>query len=241
MPTFNKASPARRQGGRRDSVFRAINRLARRSDNCSLCQRAFSHNAKTFGGVTTKGAVALVGDCCCRLLAEQHTTGIYLKQHYGGIFRPPSNKRRSRLHSAAAIDRHISSLQKAIGSLDRVLKKGGAEGVPLALNAQEAPWKADDAAWFAAHPDRTQRARPAAAGEWPQYVSTTIVRQIAPGSRIKTGFSIPDDDLPVPDEEAMLHGLFDLAVQRARERSDAPLGREEVTAARERYLTGGRA
>jgi hypothetical protein len=41
-----------------------------------------------------------------------------------------------------------------------------------------------------------------------------LLRQVEPGKRIKAGFFVPSQVLPVPDAEAVAHALFDIATER---------------------------
>jgi hypothetical protein len=41
-----------------------------------------------------------------------------------------------------------------------------------------------------------------------------LVRQVEPGARLKAGFYIYADALPVPDDEAVCHALFEVATRR---------------------------
>ena len=41
-----------------------------------------------------------------------------------------------------------------------------------------------------------------------------LVRQVEPGSRMRAGFYLNADWLPVPDDEAFAHTLFEVAVRR---------------------------
>src|SRR5262249_18823984 len=41
-----------------------------------------------------------------------------------------------------------------------------------------------------------------------------LLRQVEPGKRIKTGFFISEELLPVPDVEAVAHALFDISTKR---------------------------
>src|SRR5262249_61449910 len=72
------------------------------------------------------------------------------------------------------------------------------------------------------HPERAHRARLPFAGEvTPEQLTAPeghqlllLLRQVEPGKRIKNGFFISNDLLPVPDVEAVAHALFDIATRR---------------------------
>jgi hypothetical protein len=72
-------------------------------------------------------------------------------------------------------------------------------------------------------PERSHRARLPFAGEIEPERSgpapdghqlLLLIRQVEPGRRIKVGFFIPSQILPVPDSEAIAHALFDIATAR---------------------------
>lgn len=72
---------------------------------------------------------------------------------------------------------------------------------------EDAPlWIRDDAAWFAAHPDRTHRARAVFPGE-PKRGTHVVLRQLAPGIRLWRAFT-PGPDLPVSSEELNRRDIF---------------------------------
>jgi hypothetical protein len=78
--------------------------------------------------------------------------------------------------------------------------------------------RAADAAWFEGHPRRSHRLRPAVPHELPGLTtdmaagSWFVVRQVAPGVRIKMIFTPP---APPPDSEEIGHAMFDLINERA--------------------------
>lgn len=77
-------------------------------------------------------------------------------------------------------------------------------------------WQLDDAAWFERHRRRTHRIRPAFPGEVEGEppagrIWLKVVRQLRPGIRLRcTVFCNPH--APLPNDEAVAHGLFDVAV-----------------------------
>jgi hypothetical protein len=84
-----------------------------------------------------------------------------------------------------------------------------------------APWKTDDAAWFAAHPARSFRLRIAYPGEWaPESKEPcTIVRQLEPGQRQRLCVEQVRDLLSIDPPDAVLWAMFEL-IQEARERGE---------------------
>ena len=90
----------------------------------------------------------------------------------------------------------------------------GAPPIYAALaDGLDAPWRASDRAWFAAHPDRSHRARYPLPGELAahgldptDYPNTAVlVRQMAPGARIRVPLRGP---LP-PDDDRSIGALLD--------------------------------
>lgn len=78
-------------------------------------------------------------------------------------------------------------------------------------------------AGFEQHPERSHRARFPFDGEIAPEQSESapdghqlllLLRQVEPGKRIKVGFFISNELLPVPDIEAVAHALFDIATKR---------------------------
>jgi hypothetical protein len=86
-------------------------------------------------------------------------------------------------------------------------------------------WREKDARWFRKHPRRSHRLRTPISGEWAEYppvsqeglAPLTLVRQIAPGARMRLPvFARPD--AVIPDDEHFLHALFDeLLIAQGRE------------------------
>ena len=76
----------------------------------------------------------------------------------------------------------------------------------------EAPHVRDDRQWFAAHPRRTHRIRPAYPAEQRSEhggkpATHVVVRQVRPGARLRIGFAPPE---PLPDVEELGHAAFDV-------------------------------
>jgi hypothetical protein len=201
------------------SMFRRIKRLLKNSDQCSLCRTPFAHNSKTYGGITYDRAVAIVGDCCIDQMKELHGCGLFVHGQYslaGGKPKPDSR------YSVEDAVKSVSALQTVIDYVDeesgRVLKMAGANNL-AARPAFNFLAQSDDADWFKEHPDRTHHARsptaeevqtledPAPAG----HELTILLRQIEPGRRLRMGFFKPLD-LPLPDDEALVHALADVVI-----------------------------
>jgi hypothetical protein len=97
------------------------------------------------------------------------------------------------------------------------------------------PWKADDAAWFAAHPERSFRLRIGWPGEWGPETKDpcTIVQQQEPGRRLRTCVEQVRDLLPVDPPDAVLWAMLEL-LKEAREHGET--GMIPWEAIRERSL-----
>jgi hypothetical protein len=113
------------------------------------------------------------------------------------------------------------------------------------ITTEPTSWARDDAKWFERRAHRSHRVRPRFPDEWfaepadAPDLDLVAVRQIVPGVRIRTPFTLP----PSPSRERLreaamtevaAHALFDLSFQRSRERSCA-----EVEAWIAHYAQGG--
>jgi hypothetical protein len=220
--TTTPSGPSRRQ---RRWTDRALRKLIRRDgDNCSLCRAEFKHNSRTFGGFDRHGRVVLVGDCCAERLAVIHTAGLFTSRNYDFLdapraSRPPTTELTSEaiLDAVAAYREIISDTDKRF---DDILRRGGGlPGMPR-ISTLDHPWKDDDRIWFEQNPTRSHRARRLFPGEAdkeaasapPGHVMILLLRQVEPGTRLKAGFYLNADALPVPDDEALIHTLFEVAV-----------------------------
>jgi hypothetical protein len=127
-------------------------------------------------------------------------------------------------------------------SMAEAAKRAGLAGGPIDFIPPNSPWVRDDRAWFATHPGRSHRVRPAFPGETGNPPSDdraawVAVRQIAPGQTAAIGFTGPKD-VPIPDDEAVAHATFDIM---ARSRRGEPTAGEDFVALVERYSAAGRA
>lgn len=120
--------------------------------------------------------------------------------------------------SVGALQKHFHHLDEMSGTM---MKQAGLNTKAHRVHLKNYPWKADDAAWFQAHPDRSHRLRPMFDGELDS-MSTEVsaleipknhrleilVRQIEPTKRIRTLFC-RNIETPIPDIEQVIHALFD--------------------------------
>lgn len=208
-----KASARRRLEGKIQDIMRSD------GDRCSICKKPFAANSRTFGGATKHGDAALAGECCTTRMGITIIQGVYLsKQDFGEL--QDSFSGSGDAISPEAIDHAITSLQGFANN--RRQQRETAErraGIgPTRLSTEANEWKADDAAWFAAHPARSHRLRRLVGNEgasFPEMLMPeghelqVLVRQIEPGARVRAGFA-RNLSVAIPDYEACLHGLFDL-------------------------------
>jgi hypothetical protein len=179
----------------RRRIERDLRKIMKADDeHCTLCRRPFAHGDLTYGGATATGAAAVTGDCCAAQMAHKVTGGVFLD--LAGAY------------GAIAAD---------------MAKRAGVWGAPIALTTADTSWKRDDAAWFKANPHRSHRLRPMFPGEAPtlmrepaalppRHEHQVLVRQVEPGQRVRLVFG-RNLDCPIPDAEAVLHALFDLAAR----------------------------
>ncbi len=197
--------------------------LRKDGDHCTLCRRKLEHNERTFGGKTAAGRVALTTDCCRSKLAVEIVTGLYATRHLEAM---PTTSRKlgSKVAPGGDVNRTLDALQGHLSAIDDIAtdtrRRAGVRGTAL-VNLEDSEWKADDAAWFAGHPNRSHRLRPMTDDEAssfpPAFLAEPIpeghrrdvvIRQIEPGRRVRLPFG-RNVSVPVPDLEAIIHALFD--------------------------------
>ena len=236
---------------RRRFVERAIKaHIEKDGDRCSLCHAAFLHNSKTFAGLTADGVVADVGECCVAKLQHIVLAGLYVTKNYEALT-PRSGD--ASTPSPEKIFDTINLTQKYIAEVDRITANIAKKaGIPSAgeLHLAETPWKADDRKWFAEHPQRAHRLRAMFPGEFLDVKKTTyalfgadkipdeyellsVIRQIEPGTRQRQIFCHNIND-PVPDDEHIIHALFDLLTADDVV-TGTPLSRREIVALASKY------
>ena len=88
----------------------------------------------------------------------------------------------------------------------------------------------DDRDWFKHNPKRSHRARLPFMGEIDEeaikasdeLALVMLIRQIEPGSRLRAVVDLSADFLPVPDDEATIHALFEVGMGRETMPADVP-------------------
>jgi hypothetical protein len=89
----------------------------------------------------------------------------------------------------------------------------------MAFGPPDAAWSRDDREWFARNPDRSHRLRASLPGEWPDGSTHTVVRQGAPGERVRLPITAAE---PLPQDDAAAWALFDLVIEH-RQRGEIPM------------------
>jgi hypothetical protein len=185
-------------------VDRALRKLHRRGV-CSLCGGAFRHASSTATGFDAQGNVALTCEGCIGHLAETFAMGLYLSPE----------------RSAETFAAHIADTDQLLADIER--RGGVGDGMHASkINFADTPWKTDDTAWFEQNPTRSHRVRMPFPGECDEKVAMVpagtaliiLVRQVKPGTRLRVGNVFGTNFLPVPDDEATIHALFEVAMQR---------------------------
>lgn len=221
-------------------------------DNCMVCSSALEHNSKTFGGLTAQGTTVLTGECCVQRLDMVMAQGVYATKYLDSL--PFAARDKKQLASPEAMPHLIESIQSHFNGLDSmasaVIRRAGIKVSPSEVHVVASPWKADDAAWFRSHPDRSHRLRPLFEGEAatiPNHIMTAplpdkhrieiLARQIEVGQRVRMIFC-RNTEFPIPDSEEIIHAIFDIVSQPKRGGIIHP---EEIIAIAEKYGASGSA
>ena len=206
----------------RRRLERALTKLFERNV-CSFCGSSFPHNSPTAGGFDAAGNVVLTSECCVHRVAQIFVRGFYSNRNYD-FLRPPNTKPSTNTGpTSQQIANAIALFQKAIAEADKALdgveRRGGGERAPN-VTLLDYPWKDDDRQWFERNPQRSHRARPPFPGECDEQAAETppgdalimLVRQVEPGRRLRAAVFLDANLLPLPDNEAVVHGLFEAAM-----------------------------
>jgi hypothetical protein len=227
----------------RRAVEAQLRRLMR-SDNCSICGSPLPHNSRTVGGLDAQGNVVLAGECCIDRVVKPFTMGFYCDRCYDFMVQGKAQAERG-LPPEQILDA-IAAYQKVVANtderLDAVERRGGGVRV-RGVSLLDHPWKDNDRSWFEQNPRRSHRWRMPFSGEVDEQVAQTpagltlivLVRQVEPGSRLKTVLYLNADWLPLPDNEAVAHALFDVGVGH----EPVPRDRQALCALVEKYTAHG--
>jgi hypothetical protein len=135
---------------------------------------------------------------------------------------PPPELSPEQIVEALALCREaVAEVDKKFADIGRL---GGVSHVRQ-ISTEDRPWKADDRVWFEQNPSRSHRARAPFPNEFdgcderltkvpPGRALTVLLRQVEPGTRIKTVLEFNAAWLPVPNDEAVIHALFEIAAGR---------------------------
>ncbi len=212
-------------------VERELREIMRQDgDNCSICRAPFMHNTRTYGGVTKVGEAVLVSECCRAKVVETILGGLFLDSGVDDLAAhlPTSGKPAGPVD----VERAVTSMQGIFADREaeglNVLARAGVKGAPPKVFRQQTDWKTDDAAWFESRRDRSHRLRPLIGDEAkisgfqsirlmpPGHEMQVLVRQVAPGQRVRVPFG-RNLEMPIPDNETALHALFDIISGGGRE------------------------
>jgi hypothetical protein len=161
---------------------------------CSICSRPFEHNSRTAGGLDAHDNVVLAGECCFGRVVKIFGMGLYSEPNIN-----PTNEQ-----------------------IADIKRRGGVGNIACPLKVSvDSSWKDDDRAWFKQNRERSHRARMPFPGEFDEgaaktpagHVALILVRQVEPGSRIRGAVYLRANWLPLPDDEATIHALFEVAMQ----------------------------
>ena len=202
-----------------------------KGDNCNICGKAFPHNSKTFGGLTTDGTTVLAGECCSRRLATIMVSSLYITKSLDLL--TTSRKQGTGKASAGPVnvDQALTTIQSLFSEIDThtdaLMRQAGVPKDLKGVFLGEHAWKADDAAWFKNHPERSHRLRPLLEGEAeampelipsdqipPNHRVDILVRQVEPGKRIRKPFC-RNTEIDIPDQEEIVHAIFDTVATAA--------------------------
>ena len=204
----------------RRRVDRQLRKLVER-DACSLCGAEFPHNTRMFGGLDRRDTVALTGECCADRLDTIFFMGLASSRSYD-FLRPRETGKPIAPATSEQLATAIAAYQQVIAAtdqqLDGVARRSGVRFPPEA-HLLDSVWKDDDRTWFAQNPTRSHRVRMPFPGEADAHAAqapaahalVVLVRQVEPGARLRRGFYVPTGLLPVPDDEAVAHVLFEIA------------------------------
>lgn len=205
--------------------------LNKSGDVCGICGGGLQHNCRTYGGVAINNDVILTSDCCLDKLVYVMCSGIYVNRNVDAFLSClPAPGEHGSMPAEIAMAA-TGSLRSDVAALEKItnelMQRGGVPFAPNSVELKETPWKADDASWFRKHPGRSHRLRAMHSGEEAslspalQFVDVpenhridVLVRQVEVGKRLRTVFFRNVQAL-IPDEEAVIHALFDMVSSHA--------------------------
>jgi hypothetical protein len=251
-PSKNETQPSlapswlpRRQ---RRPLNKILDKLADR-EACSVCGSDWKHNSRTAYGLDSSGGIVVAGECCLDRVAIPLGYGFFSERRYDFLNprvtpREPGVSPARRPETREQIAEAIALYQKAIAAADKQVedfeRHGDVEFTGEALLLLDHPWKTDDRAWFEHNPQRSHRVRIPFTGEFDDlgakapagHALIILVRQARPGTRLRCGFYFNTALLPVPDDEALIHAIFEIAARR----EPVPGNMQALNALREKYV-----
>jgi hypothetical protein len=226
MAKMPDLAPSRLSRQQRRRLTQVLDKLVRR-DTCSVCSTPLVHNSRTVYGLNSRGEAVLAGECCFNQVAIILGHGLFSKRKYDFLNWcrcEPGDSPARRLEANGQIDEAMALYQKAIAAADKQFEgierwHGGADFSGVERSLLDHPWKTDDRAWFEGNPKRSHRVRMPFTDEFETKVPAgcaliILVRQVKPGTRVRHGFYLNADMVPVPDNEAIAHALFEVASGR---------------------------
>jgi len=221
---------------RRRHVDRPLRKLFHRNA-CSFCGEGFKHNHPSAAGFDAQGNVALAGECCFDRLAEVFGVSLYSDRQYD-FFPPPSGAELPPERIAEA----FAAYTKAIAETDRLLagaeQRGGGYVLLISSRGIIRGSVMTPAGSNATHPVRTAVRVPfpgeideEAIKASAERALVMLIRQVEPGFRLRAVVELGGDFLPLDDDEATLHGLFEVGMGREA----MPRDREALRVLAEKY------
>jgi hypothetical protein len=194
----------------RQHLDRVLNKLIERG-GCSICGSDWQYNSHTAYGLDSSGKVVVAGKCCIDKITTAMGYGFFGRCDF------PDSPTGS-LRESSAYKRSVREHVRA-------------------HSARE--WKIEDWVWFGKNPTRSHRARLPFAGEdylfvtkaLPGCAPIVLVRQTKPGTWLRLGFDLSANMLPPPDDEALIHAMFEIAARR----EPAPTTMQAIMALRDKY------
>jgi hypothetical protein len=239
----------------RQSFAQILSKLIER-EACTVCDRVYPNDSRLAFGLDHAGETVMVGECCIDQLTIVLGHGFfrawssmrYAESSLGPSLpatsaRNPPAKSGRRSRAWEQIDEAIALRQKARAAAgephEEIQRYGGIRITGKVLLELDPLWRIDDRTWFEKKPARSHRARMPFAGEDDLFVAKSLpgctpivlVRQIKPGMRVRQGFDLSTALLPVPDDEALIHGMFEIAARR----EPAPSTMQAFCALRDKY------
>jgi hypothetical protein len=146
----------------------------------------------------------------------------------------PTNKK-----IADAMASHQQVIADTDKHIDNILHRAGSTPITPKVCLHGSACKDDDRSWFERRPKRSHRMRRPIPGKADKEAGTApaghallvLLRQVKPDTRLKLGFYIDAGLLPVFDDEAAAHALFEGAVQR----ETVPRNRQALRALIKKY------